>query len=336
MKNILFTCLVVLLLSGCNHYKKKTNPTIQKIAFGSCNKQNFDQSFWPTISAQNPDLWVWLGDNIYADTSDMDIMYKKYQLQKNNPYYQNFIQDVPVTGIWDDHDYGMNDGNRTFAKRDQAEDQFFNFLDIPEDNQVHQYPGIYRTETFGHPPQQIKIFHLDTRFFQDPLVKTPKGSEKNYVAQPNGQVLGEAQWDWLTNELNQSNANINIIASSIQVIAEDHRFEMWSNFPNQRKKLLDLIVSSEVKNPIILSGDRHLSEISKINWQGQELIDITSSGMTHSYTTGKQEFNRHRVQNLITIESFATMTFDWNNNKTVIQQLDMQGKVINSFELNID
>lgn len=334
MNRILYICLVLVFLSGCKPYTQIKLESIDTIAFGSCNKQYEDQSYWPTIAAQNPDLWVWLGDNIYADTDDMSLMAAKYKKQKNNPHYQAFTKDVPVTGIWDDHDYGMNDGNRTFPQRAHAEDQFLNFLGISKNDEVNNYPGIYRIETYGKPPQQIKIYHLDTRYFQDPLIKTPKDSDKNYMAQPNGQILGQAQWKWLTNELNQSKANINIIASSIQVIAQDHRYEMWSNFPNQRKKLLDLIVSSGVKNPVILSGDRHLSEISKIKWQGQNLIDVTSSGMTHSFS-GNQEFNQHRIKNLITTESFATMEIDWGKKRLVIKQIDMQGQIINNHPLDL-
>ncbi len=325
---ILFT----ILLSACS-YEKKPNlfslTDIQKIAFGSCNKQDLDQSFWTTIQAMNPDLWIWLGDNIYADTEDMSVMQAKYQQQKSNTYYQKFISDIPVTGIWDDHDYGQNDGNRTFTYKNESKQHFLEFLDIPTDNPVNQYPGIYRSETIGQPPKQIKIIHLDTRTFQDPLVKTPKGAEKNYVTQVNGQLLGAAQWQWLREELNNSKADINIITSSLQVIAEDHRYEMWSNFPSQREQLFDLVVSSGASNPLFMSGDRHLSEISELDWKGQNLVDITSSGLTHSFS-GNKEFNRHRVGNLITTESFSILTIDWSKQFIDLQQYDMQSNLLNS------
>ena len=326
---------IIIMASGCSQPIKPSNDQhkpIQTIAFGSCNKQDMDQSFWPIIAAQNPDLWVWLGDNIYADTEDMGLMAAKYQQQKSNPYYQAFSKNIAVTGIWDDHDYGQNDGNRTFAFKTEAKQHFLDFMDIASDDPVNQHPGIYRSETFGQQPHQVKIIHLDTRTFQDPLERTPKGAEKNYVAQENGQILGAAQWRWLRKELNRSSANINIIASSLQVIAEDHSYEMWSNFPNQRKRLLDLLVLSGVSNPIIFSGDRHLSEISVLQWQGQEIIDITSSGLTHSFS-GAEEFNRHRVGDLITDESFSTLTIDWNNEKIKIQQFDMSGNEINQHSI---
>ena len=128
-------CITVF-LTGCTQPSKPNNDVlnpIQTIAFGSCNKQDLDQSFWPIIEAQNPDLWVWLGDNIYADTEDMSLMAAQYQQQKSNPFYQAFTQAIPVTGIWDDHDYGQNDGNRTFAFKAEAKQQFLDFMGIDND-----------------------------------------------------------------------------------------------------------------------------------------------------------------------------------------------------------
>jgi alkaline phosphatase D len=327
----------LLLLNACKH---ATQPnidslqSIQNIAFGSCNRQDLDQSYWPIIQAQNPDLWLWLGDNVYADTEDMNLMADIYQQQKTNPFYQNFSKTIPINGIWDDHDYGQNDGNKTFQFKHQAKTHFLDFIGIAEDDPVHDHHGIYRSETYGLPPRQVKIIYLDTRTFQDPLVKATKGANKNYETQPNGQILGAEQWQWLEQELNLSTANINIIANSIQIIPEDHRYEMWSNFPNQRKRLFDLLVSSQVNNPIMLSGDRHLSEISKIQWHGHELIDITASGLTHSFS-GNNEYNRHRVGNLITTESFSTLNIDWDTEQIKVQQFNMQGDVLNNLLIEL-
>ncbi len=332
MYQIYALILSILLLSACSLQNKPglyELTDIQSIAFGSCNKQDLDQSFWTTIQAKNPDLWIWLGDNIYADTEDMSAMQAKYQQQKTNPHYQRFIEDIPITGIWDDHDYGQNDGNHTFAFKEESKQHFLDFLDIAKDNPVNLHPGIYRSETFGLPPKQIKIIHLDTRTFQDPLEKAPQSAEKNYVTHENGQLLGTTQWQWLTDELTNSQANINIITSSLQVIAEDHRYEMWSNFPSQREQLFNLVVSSGANNPLFMSGDRHLSEISELVWKGQKLIDITSSGLTHSFS-GNEEYNQHRVGNLITTESFSMLTIDWSEQFIDLQQYDMESNLLNS------
>lgn len=324
------------ILCSCASDKKPpmANQLIEMIAFGSCNKQYMPQPFWTEIAAKNPDLWIWLGDNIYADTDDMTVMAEKYQQQLTVPEYQKFRAQVPITGIWDDHDYGMNDGNRTFSQKVAAKEQFMKFMDIDSRHAVNQHEGIYHSMLFGLPPQQVKLILLDTRTFQDPLVKLPYGGEKNYAVNP-GTVLGAAQWTWLSNELAQSEANINLIASSIQVIAEDHRYEMWSNFPQERERLLNLIVSTKANNPLILSGDRHLSEISKISWQGQKIYDLTSSGLTHSFS-GSEEYNAHRIGHLVTDESFSTMEIDWQARTVFVTQFSVQGEVLNQLEINLE
>ena len=327
-------CFMILL--SCSLENKPSLPTnsIDTIAFGSCNKEYEAQPFWPQVAAKKPDLWLWLGDNIYADTDDMTVMAEKYQQQLAVPEYKKFVTQFPITGTWDDHDYGMNDGNRTYKQKAQAKNQFMKFMGMAENHPVTMHEGIYQSMLFGQPPQQIKLILLDTRTFQDPLERTAAGSEKNYVLN-SGTILGDEQWLWLSNELHQSAANINLIASSIQVIAEDHRYEMWANFPSEREKLLDLIVSSKVNNPLILSGDRHLSEVSKINWKGQDIYDITASGLTHSFS-GTEEYNSHRTGKLITDKSFSTMKIDWQKNTAIISQFSTLDEVLNRVNISLE
>ena len=51
---------------------------MQKIAFGSCASQDKAQPIWDTVIAENPDLFLFIGDNIYGDTGDMSVMEEKY------------------------------------------------------------------------------------------------------------------------------------------------------------------------------------------------------------------------------------------------------------------
>ena len=72
----------------------------QKIAFGSCHKFESDVNIWSSIQAQNPDLWIWLGDIVYADTDDMEKLEHFYSRLKRSTPYNSFVHDVPVLGIW--------------------------------------------------------------------------------------------------------------------------------------------------------------------------------------------------------------------------------------------
>jgi alkaline phosphatase D len=134
-----------------------------------------------------------------------------------------------------------------------------------------------------------------------------------------GEMLGEAQWKWLEQELRNSTANLNILCSSVQVVADDHGHEKWGNFPNQRKKLLSLISTVRPKNLLILSGDRHMAEVSKMQLDGlpYPLYDFTSSGMTH-LRSGTEEMNHHRVGDLILKKNFGMLKITWNGDKPIV------------------
>ena len=96
------------------HQSPNTQKTHHNIAFGSCNKHLFPQDYWTIIAKQKPDLWIWLGDIVYADTDNETALFNAYNTLFSNVFYQNFIRNTPVTGIWDDHDYGKNDGGKDF------------------------------------------------------------------------------------------------------------------------------------------------------------------------------------------------------------------------------
>lgn len=291
-----------------------TAQVLTTIAFGSCNNQNQPQPLWQPVLDNDPDLWVWLGDNIYGDTHDMKAMQAMYTKQKSNPAYQRLLEKVPVIGIWDDHDYGINDGGKHFTYKQDSRDLMLEFLDVSATDPVRNREGGYTAYTYGPEGKQVKIILLDTRYFRDTLLSDPEG-KKRYAPNAEGDILGEAQWQWLEQALSNSQASVNIIGSSIQVIPEDHGYEKWANFPKSRQRLFDLVVHSGAKGVVFLSGDRHIAEISKYQIEGMPypVYDITSSGLTHVWEDA-EEYNQHRVGDLVTSLNFGIITIDWNKN----------------------
>ncbi len=116
--------------------------------------------------------------------------------------------------------------------------------------------------------------------------------------------------------MKNSTATFNIIVSSIQFLSCEHGFETWGNMPHEVDKLENLIKSTQAKNVIIISGDRHISEISKKQIEGisYPLIDFTSSGLTHSYTDFNEETNPYRVGNVVSNKSFGILKFEYRSN----------------------
>ncbi|HEX6368859.1 MAG TPA: alkaline phosphatase D family protein [Longimicrobium sp.] len=303
------TLAAALLAGACMEPRPDSRPAaaqgpLTRIAFGSCSDETRPQPLWMPILNQRPGLWIWLGDNVYADTDDMGAMRQAYDNGKANPGYQALLSTTPVIGTWDDHDYGLNDGGREWRMKAAAQQLLLDFLDEPADSPRRRREGVYASYTYGPPGRQVKVILLDTRYHRDP----------RDTVRFTGDVLGEAQWAWLERELRGSTAQVHLIGSSIQVVPEEHRFEKWANFPAARERLFRLIGQTRAPGVVFLSGDRHIAEISRVDGTaaGYPLYDVTSSGLTHTWRTDNPEANRHRIGEKLVALNFGMLEIDWN------------------------
>jgi alkaline phosphatase D len=298
--------------------KIDTTQNITTIAFGSCNKHHKPQTMWEAVADNKPDLWIWLGDIIYADTTDMRALAQMYKQLKTNPEYKKLTATTPVIGVYDDHDFGANDAGKGFPMKKSSKKILMDFLNVPANAPVRKREGAYQAYTFGKGVQKVKVIVMDTRYFRDTLFPD-ETKVKRYIPNMEGDVLGEAQWKWLEKELKSNTANFTLLCSSIQVISDEHPHEKWGNFPNARKRLLTLIVKSKPKNLMILSGDRHMAEVSKMDLQGLDypLYDFTSSGMTH-IRSGSSEANKFRVGDVIIKKNFGLLKLVWDGTRPIV------------------
>ena len=305
-----------------------------RIAFGSCNKTDMENPFWDDILGLEPDLWIWGGDNIYADTGDMDTLRAMYGAQKQVPGYRQLLEAIPVIGTWDDHDYGLNDGGADFPARAASQQAFLDFMGVPGDSPRRGREGIYTSHEYSTAGGSLKVIVLDTRYFRTPLRKDPGGA-KRYIPNEEGEgtILGEAQWAWLEKELRDSAADFNILVSSIQVLSGEHGFETWGNFPHEVQRLLRTIASSGARGVFILSGDRHISEFSRLDpgILPYPLVDFTSSGLTHAYRGFKGETNAYRVGEVVPVESFGQVVLDFRSKTATFQMRGDGGRVQQEF-----
>ncbi len=285
------------------------------IAFGSCNRIDRDQKIWTSVLANRPDLWVWLGDNVYADTYDMQEMKRQYLVQKNFPEYRAVRSATPVVGIWDDHDYGVNDGGKNYSKKKESQQLLLDFLDVPQGDPARSREGAYQSYTFGPKGQKVKVILLDGRYFRDTLERGAPGSGLRYKPNTEGDILGEAQWKWLKATLRKSDAQVHIIGCGIQFLPEEQKFEKWANFPKARKRLFDLLTKTRPKGLLLISGDRHIAELShfKPSPTGPDLYELTSSGLTHTWSLGSNaETNPLRIGEMVIARNFGLIHIDWS------------------------
>ncbi|KAL4503087.1 hypothetical protein ABPG72_014316 [Tetrahymena utriculariae] len=249
-----------------------------KFVFASCFAFDRQQKHGPVslfhnITKHNPDVFAWIGDAAYV--YNFTQAQQLFDSTKNDPGYQKLLQNVQtkIIGIWDDHDYGVNDGDRLHKYKEEMRDIFLNFLKEPKDSiRRTQQDGIYTSYYLGQ-SKQVKLVMLDVRYSRDPYGKEA------------AEMLGEAQWIWLDKEFQDENANIILLTSGIQVLPDDRLVtEYW--YCQSRQRLFDLFKKyKDKKRVVILSGDVHFAEILSEPDSiqiGYTLFEITSSGISHS------------------------------------------------------
>jgi len=304
---------------------------LQKIAFGSCAMQFKTQPIWDSIADQSPDLFLFLGDNIYGDYDGQkaviptaETLRQDWQMLADEPHFKKFRQQVPIMATWDNHDYGKHDGGAEFELKSVSQEILLDFFGEPQDSPRRMTPGIYDAKVIGPDGKRVQIILLDTRYFKGPFIRDTRtneekaaagnvGSMASYLPNEDADVslLGEAQWEWLEQQLRLP-AEIRLIVSSTQVIADQKAMDEWGNYPLERQKLFDLIVSSGAKGVIILSGNTHFSEISRLDIGGYELLDFTSSGMTHSNKAYAAVVNPDRIAGAYDGLNFGLVEINWD------------------------
>ena len=342
MKRVLGLLVVLFLVSmvAAEEPPLKNNKPISRIAFGSCAHQDRPQPVWNAILKDDPELFVFLGDNIYADTPLREVMRAKYEKLNSLVEFSKFRSKVPIVGTWDDHDYGLNDAGVEFAPKIDAQKELLDFFGVSKESPRRSRKGVYEAWTFGLGDQCIQVILLDTRYHRSPIKKGPWVPNKgNYLPNPDPEatILGKEQWDWLENKLKEP-ASLRIIGSSIQVVSEDHGWEKWMNFPLERERLFKIIRETKANGVLFLSGDRHLGEISVMDakW-GYPVVDITSSGLNQANTTWRREEpNRHRFAAMPWEHNYGLVEVDWNSKNGPIVSLSLkneEGKTAASYRI---
>ena len=284
---------------------------VRSLAFGSCAQAEKPMPVLDVAIQQNPDLFIWLGDNVYGDSQDISILKKAYQTLGENPFFQRLDSATRLLATWDDHDYGWNDAGRHYPLKEASKEVFLNFWDDPSDAPRRQREGIYTSYLFDGGKQDVIVILLDTRTFRDDLVRSQsillEGSQGfTYMAdyEPHrnldSTLLGSEQWRWLTKQL-EVEADYRVIASSTQFGVEWNGYESWSNFPSEQRKMLQLLQEANQKTSrqiptVFISGDVHYSEISKLpkleGGADLNLYDVTASGVTSVWDFATKNSNR--------------------------------------------
>lgn len=316
---------------------------ISRIAFGSCGHQDHDQPVLKTVVAKKPDLFIYLGDNIYGDTKDMNVLKAKYEKLGSKKEFQNLRSNIPTLATWDDHDYGWNDAGKEYEFKGRSKDVFLEFWNVSANSSRREHEGIYGSHSFSDQNRTVQIILLDTRTFRDPLKRNPRklpdGTPFKNAYQPdpspNKTLLGEQQWNWLSDELKKP-ADLRIICSSIQFGHQYNGHESWTNLPLEQQKMVETIRDAKANGVVFISGDVHWGEISKRQFDDvYPLYDVTASGLTMDWHN--TEPNKYRVGEVWSKNHFGMLEINWSADdpEVTMQIIDVAGAVRNSHSVSL-
>ena len=318
MKSFLLVQLFSILFFLSNFLNSETI----KFGLGSCLDQDYPQPIWTAIEAEQLNHFVFLGDNIYGDLPTGSLFKMRYAYKKQRSILPEFLNQMEIFPIWDDHDYGINDGGGDYKLKKDAKKMFLDFWEIPQNDIRREREGIYFSDEKIFFDKKFKLIFLDTRYFRSELIKANDAYIKNEDI--DATILGKEQWDWLSSEL-KDDFDFLIVFSSIQILAKDHRFEKWSNFPKERKKILDHLHEFREKT-LLVSGDRHRGGIYKKN----DLYEITASSLNKP---GSYDFetDTYLVGKTFPEENYGTIEISKSDIKVNLK--DISGQLLNSITI---
>lgn len=321
--------------------------TPDKILFGSCSHQAKPMPILQAINKEQADVFLFLGDNIYGDTQDMHLLKQKYQQLGAQSGFSQLMDQHEIMAIWDDHDFGQNDGGAEYPQKEASRQIMLDFFKTPADSARRQRPdGIYTSRRFGENDKRIAVIMPDLRWNRPPINAV---SEQVYQQQrkpdhqgpyavhddPQASMLGEAQWQWLEKELKKP-AEIKIIASSLQLLPEFTGWEAWANYPYDRQRLLNFIKQHQISGVIMISGDTHWGEISRVDDNlPYPLWEVTSSGLTEEWKHVSP--NQHRVGQATHQVNYGFIDIDWESPdpSIVIGLKDVNGQRVTQQQLHL-
>jgi len=299
-----------------------------RIGFGSCAKQSKPQPIWQAIGEARPDLFLFMGDNLYADAQDVATLEKRYEEFRAVRPLQAFRERVPHLAMWDDHDFGDDDVGGEYPHKKRSQQLFCDEWRVPADSPRRTREGVYEAWRFQVGTRTVQVILPDLRYNRTALVADPKLHQDYrlmvlkarltgepmtgwYVPNrdPAATMLGEAQWAWLDQQLSQP-ADVRIIGSSVQFAAEGTGWEGWANFPLERERLAALLKKHRAEATVLLSGDMHYGDISRLDVPGgYPLWDITSSGLTEVWDVPTP--NRNRRSEVLAEVNFGLIDIDF-------------------------
>ncbi len=292
-----------------------------------------DSSIFETMAKEKAAYMLWLGDNWY--TREVDYfsewgLWNRASLDRSRPVLQNFLKAMPHFAIWDDHDFGPNDIGKSYILKNTSRDIWKNYWMNPTYGENNE--GIYTMNSYS----DVDIFMLDDRWWRS--AERMKDSV-NGKPNPEKRMLGHQQMEWLKNALLFSSATFKIIANGSQILNPVSPFDKLKNFPVEYDELIKFLNSNSINGVLFLTGDRHHSEVIKIERPGNyPLYDITVSPLTaDTHTFGISEKNNpFRVFGLDEKQNYGRFNISGkrDNRQLTVEFIGVKGEKLGQWSVN--
>jgi alkaline phosphatase D len=318
----------------------RENPPEFNFVTGSCfyvNETQYDRPGKPygsdykimnSIYEKQPDFMIWLGDNFYLREVDWDSwsgIIKRITHSRSLPELQPVLGSMHHYAIWDDHDFGPNDSDRGYNFKEKTLEANKLFWANP----TFGFNGTSSMTTYFQ-WGDIDFFLLDGRTFRTPNNRKSGSRE----------LLGNAQIQWLIDNLVNSRAPFKIIAIGGQVLnpVDKSYLETYNKFIEEKEKLFSLLSQEKIEGVIFLTGDRHHAEISKLDRANEyPLYDFTISSFTAGVSPGKDENNVLRVPGTLADEhNFAIFNVSGQSKNRILKctLFNVDGKELWNYSIN--
>ncbi len=237
------------------------SPATWSMAFGSCAGDD-DQPIFNAVRAWSPDVFLFAGDNHYANSSDLSALRQHYRWVRERPARGQLLAEASTLAVWDDHDYVGNNTDGTEPGRVFALEAFREYWANPSYG-TEQTPGVFTRYAYG----DVDVFLLDDRYYRD----------------LDDSITGDEQEAWLFDALLTSTAVFKMVLSGSQFTLEGSG-DSWAVYPEAQTRLREHIADNDIDGVVLLSGDVHRSEFRVIppTFGGYPLPELTSSPMARS------------------------------------------------------
>lgn len=324
---------------------------IERIALGSCFRESrIGHRVWRSILARDPQLFLYMGDTLYPrgrhnESTPAELQRAYEQLAAVAPFAE-LRQQVPVLPVWDDHDYGLNDGGADYRQKLASEALFESSWGLGTEDPRRSRPGIYHAVTVGPVGRRVQVIVLDTRYFRSPLMRSDdpgaRGKERYQPDDdPAKTMLGAGQWAWLEEQLSEP-VELRLLVSTVQVLADGHGWEGWRQLPRERQRLLELLARNSDTPTLLLSGDRHVAGFYRVqNSGGPALAEFTSSALNNTIPQAYRsktvrEAGPNRLGGLYGKANFGTLAIDWQAAQVRLAIHNSAGRVVRELDWAFD